>query len=564
MEKIKFKASSSDFSKIPGSPISYWVSKSTLEAFNNFPIIEENFTTRNGLSSGNNERFIRFLWELDHSKIGMIDDRDIKYSWCLLYKGGDWRKWYGNVIDVIYTNPKSINSLEYSSIIDNNKGYICNLGMHWNRLSAGKFGSRLSNAGILFEDLSPSVFSINASYLEIISLLAFTNSIVFKNTLPLVSSGWKTETGHLKSIPFDISYSKLNSISSTEAIVSFSKSDWDSFETSWDFTSLPLLSANYRGETLADTYSNIRAFWQSQIDEMKRLEEENNRIFIDAYGLNDELTPDVPLKEITITCNPNYRYGDVDNLEGRLLFDTIQEFIHYSVGCMFGRYSLDKDGLVLANQGESLDDYLKQMPNPKFMPDADNILPILSASYFEDDIVTRFNEFLRVTFGKENYEKNLGFIENTLADNGKGKNIRDYFQKHFYEYHVRRFKKRPIYWQFQSPNKSFMVLIYMHRYRPDQVSVILNDYLREYKGKLNAELDQAKHIQINGSDAEKVKAIKGQAELEKIIREIDNWEHETLFPLAQARIEIDLDDGVKTNYPKFGAALAQIKSLADE
>jgi type II restriction/modification system DNA methylase subunit YeeA len=254
------------------------------------------------------------------------------------------------------------------------------------------------------------------------------------------------------------------------------KSDWDAYETSWDFTTLPLLQPDHLAETLEASYTTLRTHWQGMTDEMQRLEEENNRIFIDAYGLQDELTPEVPLNEITLTCNPAYRYGiknDEGSNETRLRADTMAEFLSYAVGCMFGRYSLDAPGLILANQGETLADYLARIPEPQFMPDEDNVIPVLDADWFADDITDRFRLFLRVTFGDAHFRENLRYIEDAL-----GKDIRKYFTKDFYADHVKRYKKRPIYWMFSSPKGSFQALVYMHRYRSDTVSVVLNDYLR--------------------------------------------------------------------------------------
>jgi type II restriction/modification system DNA methylase subunit YeeA len=304
--------------------------------------------------------------------------------------------------------------------------------------------------------------------------------------------------------------------------------------------------------------------------EMQGLEEENNRIFIEAYGLQDELTPDVPLNEITLTCNPWYRYSKTPpeqkkgeftidpELEDRLLADTMKEFISYAVGCMFGRYALEKPGLILANQGETFQDYLKQIPEPSFPADDDNVIPMLDGDWFTDDITDRFRQFLRVTFGDEHYEENLKFIEDAI-----GKDIRKYFLKDFYNDHVKRYKKRPIYWCFSSPKGSFNALIYMHRYRPDTVSIILNDYLREFRTKLTARLDHLKRVEASAdaSKTEKAKALKEINDLKKIIDELNTWEHEVLYPLATKNIEIDLDDGVKANYPKFGTALKKIPGL---
>lgn len=307
----------------------------------------------------------------------------------------------------------------------------------------------------------------------------------------------------------------------------------------------------------------LRVHWRDKDLEMQKLEESNNRIFIDAYGLGDELDPVVPLEQITLTSNPVYRYGvkaTEEELEGRLRADTMAEFLHYAVGCMFGRYSLDEPGLILANSGETLTDYLARVPNPSFIPDADNVIPVLESEWFADDIVERFRKFLRVTFGEEKLRENLAFIEDAL-----GKDIRRWFTRDFYDYHVRRFKKRPIYWSFSSPKGTFNALIYMHRYRPDTVSLVLNGYLREYRSKLEAERrkQEAVSISANASQSEKTKALKEIQKLGPMIDELDEYERETLFPLATQKIEIDLDDGVKANYPKFGAALKPIKGLAD-
>ncbi|MDF2372692.1 MAG: hypothetical protein P1V21_18070 [Rhizobiaceae bacterium] len=348
--------------------------------------------------------------------------------------------------------------------------------------------------------------------------------------------------------------------------MALSKSDWDAYETSWDFTTLPLLQPDHRAETLEGTYTTLRTHWQGMTDEMQRLEEENNRIFIDAYGLQDELTPEVPLKEITLTCNPAYRYGirnDVDANETRLRADTMAEFLSYAVGCMFGRYSLDAPGLILANQGETLADYLatlkaKGVPEPTFMPDEDNVIPVLDADWFPDDITERFRLFLRTTFGEAHFRENLRYIEDAL-----GKDIRKYFTKDFYASHVQRYKKRPIYWMFSSPKGTFNALIYMHRYRADTVSVILNDYLREFISKLQAERGRLEKLSDDpsASQGQRTKALKDVALVVKQIDELNEWERDVVFPLAQQKIEIDLDDGVKANYPKFGAALKKIAGL---
>ncbi len=295
---------------------------------------------------------------------------------------------------------------------------------------------------------------------------------------------------------------------------------------------------------------------------MLRLEEENNRIFIDAYGLQDELTPEVPIHEITLTCNPAYRYGQKvskEVQEERLQQDTMKEFISYAVGCMFGRYALEEPGLILANHGETLEDYLQRIPNPSFMADDDNVIPVLDSEWFEDDVVGRFRKFLRVTFGDEHFEENLRFIETAI-----GKDLRKYFISDFYNDHVQTYKKRPIYWQFSSPKGSFNALIYIHRYNRDTVSTLLNKYLREFMLKLKAEKTALGRIAISPSSTsgEKTQAIKETQKIDSILQELETWEREVIFTLASQRIEIDLDDGIKNNYPKFGKSLTKVVGLS--
>ncbi|MFM7458725.1 MAG: class I SAM-dependent DNA methyltransferase, partial [bacterium] len=307
----------------------------------------------------------------------------------------------------------------------------------------------------------------------------------------------------------------------------------------------------------------LRAKWQSMTDEMKRLEEENNKIFIEAYGLEEELSPEVPLKEITLTCNPQYRYDSKKSsaaLEKLLLEDTIKEFISYAVGCIFGRYSLDKAGLILTNQGETLNDYLKAVPEPSFMPDEDNVIPVLEEEWFNDDIVNRFKNFLKLSLGDENYELNMSFIEEAL-----GKDIRKYFLNDFYDHHVKQYKKRPIYWMFSSPKGSFNVLIYMHRYNENTLNVILNEYLRHYREKLNNLLLELENISNSESRAarEKIQAVKDIDKTKKILKELNDYEQTVLFPLATEKIKIDLDDGVKINYNKFTGAVRKITGLTE-
>ena len=404
--------------------------------------------------------------------------------------------------------------------------------------------------------------------------------------LEILSPTLNFEVGHIASLP-------IKECTSNNVIASLqdhSRADWNDYETSWDFAANPLIAvlnserentggssgeAAIRNQasdgTLQGIYQKVRAGWAANCEEMRRLETENNRIFIEAYGLQDELTPEVPWHEITLTCNPWYRYGvsaprsedaagampkDV-KLEERLRADTVKELISYAVGCMMGRYAIDKPGLVLANQGATYEDYLAQISEPAFVPDDDGIIPILEDDCFADDVVTQFHRFLRVTFGERNFNANLSFIEDAL-----GKDLRSYFVKDFYADHLQRYQKRPIYWLFSSPKGTFSALIYLHRYHPGTVGQVLG-YLRSHITKIQSRVDAADRTAADSAATQgmKTRAIKERAKLVRQLKELEDYERDVLHPLAGQRIEIDLDDGVKVNYPKFGKALRKISGL---
>ena len=556
-------AKGSDFTQLPRNVIAYFVSDHTREAYAKGTPLKEYAEAFTGLQTGDNPRFIRSWAEVDHGAIDFGVTPAVKShwqgKWVPYVKGSDFRKWYGNHEFILdwECNGREIKAHNSSTV--RNEQYYLRDGLAYNTI-ANKLSVRRVSGGHIFDQKNSMFFSDDPKALDF--TLCFLHSKVAPPLLRVVAPK-DFGPGSMKLLPVFDRYDQVSVSHLVDDLVRLAREDWDAYETSWDFMVLPLLSPDHRAETLEATYARVRTHWQDMVEEMQRLEYENNRIFIDAYGLEDELKPQVPLEEITLTCNPAYRYG-VKGTEGgreaRLLTDTVIEFLSYAVGCMFGRYSLDTPGLILASQGEGLAEYLARVPAPAFEPDADNVIPVLDRDWFADDITERFRKFLRVTFGEDRFAENLAFIEEAL-----GKDVRKYFTRDFFNDHVKRYKKRPIYWMFSSPKGNFQALIYMHRYQPDTVSVVLNDYLREFRNKLEAHRKSLDAITISpdATPTQRTKAEKEIGDVTKVIAELDEYERDVLYPLATQKIEIDLDDGVKANYPKFGAALKPIKGLSD-
>ena len=560
-----YRANSEGFEVIPGKPIAYWLSQATKEVFSREVSLGEKSGFKRGMATGDNDKFIRFWHELGVSETS-IPNNSTSNRWHKYNKGGDFRRWYGNQEQVVFweNDGKAIKTFTDGKgklrSRPQNVQYAYQPSVSYSSLTSGIPSIHVFEGFI--HDQAGNFCPLQKS--EVPEVAGLLNSKTAAQFLRIFNATMNILTSDLNNIPL-LPRQPTEIKTNAEHLISLARSDWDAYETSWDFTTLPLLSPDHRAETLEDSYVTLRVHWQGMTEGMQRLEEENNRIFIDAYGLQDELTPEVPIEEITLTCNPAYRYGvkgAEEDRETRLRADTMAEFLSYAVGCMFGRYSLDAPGLILANQGETLADYLSRVPDPSFLPDEDNVIPVLEADWFADDIVDRFRKFLRVTFGEAHFRENLAFIEAQIGD------IRKYFTKGFYDDHVKRYKKRPIYWMFYSPKGTFQALIYMHRYRPDTVSVLLNDYLREFIRKLEAERARLEKLSDDpaATQTQRTKALKDVGVIAKQLAELEEWEREVIFPLAQAKIEIDLDDGVKRNYPLFGLTLKPINGLeaADE
>ncbi|KXV15201.1 type II restriction endonuclease [Acetobacter malorum] len=566
-EENYFDTKTEAFEVLPGKPIAYWMSTHFHRAFEKFPSLGELAEFRIGMATGKNDLYVRLWQEVSIESCEFLSDsREASKAsgrkWFPYAKGGPFRRWAGNREHLVNweNDGHLLQTVKHPSgdriwAHNFNLGSIFKPSVCWTQVTDAGSSFRYYPNGYLFDAAAGMGQPKSGTDIEI--MLGVLNS-----TFSEVAQSFLNPTRNI--LPGTLSAIPTASVAVKDTVakaVQLAEADWDAYETSWDFTALPLLAPDRRAETLSASYNRLRAHWQDMTDEMQRLEKQNNRIFIDAYELQDELTPEVPIEEITLTCNPAYRYGvkgTKQERETRLREDTMAEFLHYAVGCMLGRYSLDEPGLILANQGEGIEEYLDRVPEPTFSPNADNVIPVLDADWFADDIVTRAHEFLRVTFGKEHFRENLAFIETAL-----GKDLRKWFTKDFYDYHVRRYKKRPIYWMFSSPKGSFNALIYMHRYRPDTVSVVLNQYLREFIHKLEIERARLEKLADDPSATQsaRTRAQKDVGTVIKQITELTEWERDVVYPMAQQKITIDLDDGVKHNYPLFTGALKPIKGL---
>ncbi len=575
-----YRASSSDFQRIPGSPIAYWTTGRIRKIFHDATQLGKISPVKQGLATADNDQFLRLWFEIGQDKCGFgFANRSeamlSKKKWFPYNKGGGFRKWYGNNEYLVNWEFDGKEIREFGTENGGkarSRSQNCDFyflpSITWSFVSSAYFGVRHSDSGAIFDVGGSSVFPAVQDHFWTVAYLCSKQTHRF---LQIINPTLNFQVGNVASLPIlkeAISYRRGPISELSQSLIEIARKDWDSYEISWDFNTLPLLHDEFLQTTLRSTYFNLRSHWQKMSMHMKELEEGSNQLFIEAYELQNDMTPDVPLREITLTCNPHYRYGDdrsEEDLEKLLLADTMRELVSYAVGCMFGRYALDKPGLILADQGKTIDDYLKLVPEPAFMADENNVIPVLDGNWFHDDIADRFHKFLRVTFGKESYEDNLRFVEKALNINDRRNfNMRTYFLNEFYSDHVKYYRKRPIYWMFSSSRGSFNALVYLHRYKPDTVSVILNDYLREFQTKLASQKNQHEAISIRTSSNqnERVQALKEIEKINKIILELKEYEDEVLFPLATRQVNIDLDDGVKINYPKFGKALKKVPGLS--
>ena len=562
----RYSAEQSNFSKIPGSPVAYWLSSKAVTAFGKGNALGKLENVCGGLTTGDNNRFLRLWFEVNLPLISfdtssMQETEEMKYTWYPMTKGGDYRKWYGNNEYVVNWknngeeikywvthNPKDPNTKHWSRRLFNTESYFKKV-ITWSGISSGAPSMRIVDHSIFGSGAKAIVPEGKDEF-----YIAYLNSVVALMYLGALSPTLNYESGHIASLPVIVSDNdRISNI--VKENIKISKRDWDSFETSWDFQRHPLLQhAVFTPQMvakeeangyltingIADAYRHWEQVCNERFNQLKANEEELNRIFIDIYGLQDELTPEVADKDVTV------RKADL----GR----DIRSFISYAVGCMFGRYSLDVDGLAYAGGEWDSSKYAS------FAADKDNIIPICDDEYFEDDIVGLFVEFVKTVYGADTLDKNLKFIADALGGKGQPKDvIRNYFLNEFYSDHCKIYQKRPIYWLFDSGKKNgFKALIYMHRYQPDTIARIRTDYVHEQQARYRTAIADLEQRIANASTGERVKLNKKLTTLQAQDTEIRTYE-EKIHHLADQMISIDLDDGVKKNYTIFQDVLAKIK-----
>ena len=534
-----YASSATNFSKIPGRPIAYWVSKNLLFAFNKSTLSTvANCCT--GMQTGNNSKYVRAWYEVDYTKTAMCSENGVykRYN-C----GGEFRKWYGNHSNVVmWNNNGELIRKEKSSVIRNEK-YFFKEGLSWKRIGSSGIGLRFLPEKFIFDQAGDSMFLKDNN--KLYYTLAFLNSKSAEECFTFIAPTMNLTAGNMNKLPFIYSDEKKENIDIlAKNNIKIGKYDWDSFETSWDFIVHPLVKNHV--STISEAFSLWSNECESRFNTLKSNEEELNRIFIDIYGLQDELDPYVEDKDVTV------RKAD--------LVRDIKSFISYAVGCMFGRYSLDVEGLAYAGGDWDSSKY------STFIPDVDDIIPLCDEEYFEDDIVTRFVEFVRVVYGSDTLEDNLSFIANALGGKGAPREVlRNYFLNDFFKDHCNTYQvtgsgKRPIYWLFDSGKKNgFKALVYIHRYAPDLIARMRTGYIhpQQARYRTQAELLQ-RQIDEASSTSEKVKLSKQLKKINEQLLESNKYE-EVVHHWADKMEPMDLDDGVKANYAKFQELLAKIK-----
>ena len=540
-----YETDESNFSKIPSSSIAYWASQNVVNAFLNGKRLGDISKPRQGMATTNNNRFLRLWHEVSYNNIGFglksIEETVCDRKWFPYNKGGDFRKWYGNNDYVVNFKNKGEEVCSYIDATSavNSKGRVINREHYfhecisWSLISSSNIAFRYKPNGFIFDVAGMSCF---ASHELLLYLLGLNNTLVVRKLLSTLAPTINFQAGDIANIPVILNISeeeKINALVTQN--IELEQQEWNDFEMSWDFKNNPLICNGIN--TVSAAFKSWSKECKERFNQLKANEEELNRIFIDIYGLQDELTPEVEDKDITV------RQADLQR--------DIKSLISYAVGCMFGRYSLDEDGLVYAGGEWDNSKY------DTFIPDEDNCIPITDEEYFEDDIVGLFCAWLKKVYGEDTLEENLDFIANALGNKGKTSRevIRNYFLTDFIKDHIKTYQKRPIYWLFDSGKQNgFKALVYMHRWNADTIGNVRVEYLHRIQRVYEKEIIRMQEIIDNSHDNKEISnATKRKEKLQKQIKETKDYDAK-IAHLALSRIDIDLDDGVKVNYEKVQTA----------
>ena len=531
--------STTNFTKIPGNPIAYWISDNMLKTFDN-PKLGDTVLPRHGLATSDNNRFLKLWYEVDINKTSTIERCDYSKKWYPMNKGGSYRKWYGNLEWIINyeNNGKEIKEFaiklyKSSSRTIQNTQFYFKESITWSALTSGNLSFRWSDVGAIFGSGAHCAFADDSETL--LYGLALMNGKVSNEYSKISSPTLNTNVDDIRVTPY-IEKNKKLITSITSKLIDISRNDWNSFENSWDFKGHPLIK--YHVSSIEEAYNLWNNECEDRFNSLKNYEEELNQIFIVIYGLQSELTPEVEEKDVTV------RKAD--------LVRDVKSFISYAVGCMFGRYSLDIEGLAYAGGEWNTNKY------KTFIPDSDDIIPICDEDYFEDDIVSRFVEFVRCVYGDDTLEENLQFISYALGGNGNPRDVlRNYFLKEFFKDHCNTYQvtgsgKRPIYWQFDSGKKNgFKALVYIHRYTPDLIAKMRTGYIHPLQSQYRTQIEMLNNqIDESSSTSEKVKLKKQLKKITEQAEELGKYE-EKIHHWADKMEPMDLDDGVVVNYNKF-------------
>lgn len=530
-QENRYIACSDNFAKIPGAPVAYWVSENVVDIFEKDKI-GNHFAVKAGMCTGENEKFILYWHEVNCLLSNLR--KNSGYLYAPHNKGGEYRKWYGNHFWFLKYNQKALKQMENNlGFRHDGKEYYFKQHIGWSKITSSKSSFRIYDEKFTFDSAGLGLFSIDDS--NIYTTLAFLNSKLNEVMVSLLNPTLNVTPIIVKKLPYTLlDKDKIATIESeVKQNIFLSKSDWDAFETSWDFTKHPLLRNKH---TISEAYAEWEAECNARFAQLKANEEELNRIFIDIYGLQDELTPEVEDKDVTV------RKADLQR--------DIKSLLSYAVSCMFGRYSLDVEGLAYAGGEWDESKYVT------FKPDEDNVIPITDEDYFEDDIIGRLIAWLKVVYGAETLEENLRFIADALGTSGDTarQKIRNYFLKDFFKDHCKIYQKRPIYWLYDSGKQNgFKALIYMHRYNADTSGQVRAEYLGKMEETYESEINRMQDIMDNGAGREVALAGKRKEKLQKQLHECRDYDA-VLGHIALASIAIDLDDGVKVNYVKVQTA----------